>query len=670
VLWPKSLKIRPDDGAFVVVDGATTIQGAREGRVQGEGTQVFHLQEEKEEHTVQQPNTLLAILSKMAQKPEVQFDKLYPKLYNIELWLLAYQQIAPKPGNMTKGVDGKTIDGAGLRLITEMIDDLKASRYVPNPVRRVYIPKANGKQRPLGIPCFQDKLLQTVIKLILEAIYEPTFSEVSHGFRPQRSCHTALETVKKMTGVRWWIEGDIKGFFDHLEHETLLSILSKRITDKRFLHLIRQFLRAGYVEDWQYHRTYSGAPQGGNLSPLLSNIYLNELDQVMHTKMAEFKRGKVRKLTKEYTAICNQLVRAKKAARKTGDWTQFKALKKHQLSTTATDPLDPNYRRMSFVRYADDWLVGINGSKADAIEMKTWLTTYLQDELKLELSTEKTLITHATNRVRFLGYDIVRWKGTRIRRTPTIFGARTKRMTEYQLALLLPHDKSVSFVKKYGNPQTWHGTHRKLLLSLSELEILMIYNAEIRGFLGYYALADNVKLVANSILWMTTSSFLRTLANKRQSTLKKVARSLKRGPNRYVVTLKGEGKPTRNYELVSSTRQLKKGKVTYRNPDLIPNTQMYAGRTELGKRLLANRCEWCGTQNGLMEVHHVRKLGNLKGKEAWERQMMQRHRKTMILCVECHDELHAGKLNEKKRLGKTGEPATRKRVRLVRGGAQ
>ena len=165
---------------------------------------------------MQQPNTLLAILRTMAKKPEVQFDKLFQKLYNIDLWLLAYESIAPKPGNMTAGVDGKTIDGVGLKLITDLIADLKASRYIPHPVRRTYIPKAKGKLRPLGIPSFQEKLLQTVVKLILEAIYEPTFSENSHGFRPERSCHTALETIKReMNGVRWWVEGDIKGYFDH-----------------------------------------------------------------------------------------------------------------------------------------------------------------------------------------------------------------------------------------------------------------------------------------------------------------------------------------------------------------------------------------------------------------------------------------------------------------------
>jgi len=236
--------------------------------MQGEGTQVFLLQERKEEHPVQQPTTLLAILSKMAQKPGVQFDKLFQKLYNIDLWLLAYQQIAPIPGNMTAGVDGKTIDKAGFKLITDLIADLKASRYKPCPARRVYIPKATGKLRPLGIPAFRDKLLMTVLKLILEAIYEPTFSRRSHGFRPERSCHTALEQIQtEMTGTRWWVEGDIKGFFDHVNHDTLLSILRRRISDTRFLHLIGQLLKAGYVEDWRYHQTYSGVPQGGNLTP-------------------------------------------------------------------------------------------------------------------------------------------------------------------------------------------------------------------------------------------------------------------------------------------------------------------------------------------------------------------------------------------------------------------
>ncbi len=619
--------------------------------MQGEGTQVFPLQERTEEHPVQQPTILLAILSKMAQKPGVQFDKLFQKLYNVNLWLLAYQQIAPKPGNMTAGVDGKTIDKAGFKLITDLIADLKASRYKPCPARRVYIPKATGKLRPLGIPSFRDKLLETVLKLILEAIYEPTFSRRAHGFRPERSCHTALEQIKtEMTGTRWWVEGDIKGFFDHVNHETLLSILSRRISDTRFLHLIGQLLKAGYVEDWRYHQTYSGVPQGGNLSPLLANVYLNELDQAITTKMAMFNKGKARKESREYQWISRKVDAAKKQARRTGEWMAYKALRKIKLQTPSSEPQDPEYRRLFYVRYADDFLCAVIGTKAEAEELKTWLEDYLREELHLELSAEKTLITHASQRVRFLGYDITRWKRARIVRIHTKQGPITRRTGGYQLRLLMPQDKIAGFAKKYGDISNWHGKHRNDLLNLSEVEILLIYNAEVRGFLGYYALADNLTKEAHRILWLTTGSFFRTIAAKRQSTVKQVTRNLKRGPRRYGVTIKPEGKPEKMYELLASTRQLKKGAITYQHLDLLPATMKYKSRTELGKRLCANQCEWCGTREGMMEVHHVRKLGNLTGKAPWERQMMQRRRKTMVLCVQCHDELHAGRLLASKRM--------------------
>lgn len=600
---------------------------------------------------MQQPNRLLAILSNMAQKPEVQFEKLFQKLYYLELWFMAYQQIAPKPGNMTVGVDGKTIDGMSLKRIRDLIEDLKASRYKPHPVHRTYIPKANGAKRPLGIPCFQDKLLMTVIKFLLEAIYEPTFSDLSHGFRPQRSCHTALEQVQtKMVGTRWWVEGDIKGFFDHVNHETVLKILGKRITDRRFLHLIGQLLQAGYVEDWKYHQTYSGVPQGGNLSPILSNIYLNELDQAITERIAMFNRGKERNRSREYKHIKDRVYKAKRTARRTGDWNRYKTLRREMLKTPSVDHFDPGYRRLFYVRYADDFLVGVIGSKAEAAELKAWLETYLRDELQLELSAEKTLITHATGRVRFLGYDVTRWMGKRIYRFQAKSGPVTRRTGNYQLLLLMPRDKTIAFAKKYGDTVNWRGTHRNELVPLSELEILMTFNAEVRGFLGYYILANNFTHEADKVLWLTKSSFFRTVAAKRHSSLNAVTKSLKRGPGRYTVRLEEPGKPMKEYELVSSTRHFQRRTVRYQQPDQIPETVMYRSRTELGKRLLAGKCEWCETQEGTMEVHHVRKLADLQGKTLWERRMIERRRKTLILCSNCHDLLHAGKLQEKNKL--------------------
>ncbi|MBU0494685.1 MAG: group II intron reverse transcriptase/maturase [Chloroflexi bacterium] len=599
---------------------------------------------------MQDPNILLTMLSRMAQKPEVKFDKLFPKLYNVELWLMAYERIAPKPGNMTAGVDGRTIDGTGLELIERLIADLKASRYKPRPVRRTYRKKPNGKLRPLGIPCFADKLLQTVVSMILEAIYEPTFSDASHGFRPQRSCHTALSQVKRMTGVRWWVEGDIAGFFDNLCHDTLIRILSQRITDQRFLHLIEQFLRAGYVEDWQYHRTYSGTPQGGNLSPVLSNAYLNELDHSIAERIRTFNKGQKRQFRREYWRIRDRRKRAKKEAQKTGDWTTYKALTQEMLATPATEPQDPHFRRMYYCRYADDFLIGIVGSKADAAAEKEWLGEYLRTELRLELAPEKTLITHVGHRVRFLGYDIQRGDVNRRVRVKRRHGSGVQRTCTQKLVLLLPRDKCTAFAQEYGQHQGWQGASRNKLIRLSELEILLTYNAEVRGFLEYYALADNLPRVASSILWLTNTSFMKTLAAKRRSTVRKVARSMKGGPNHYVIATQRSDGMTREYALVSSTKQLRRQEVSYGAVDHKPNTWTYRGRTELGQRLRAHQCEWCGTQEGPIEVHHVRKLKDLKGKQVWERQMIARRRKTMILCQECHVELHAGKLSEAKKL--------------------
>ena len=585
----------------------------------------------------------------MAQKPEVKFDKLFQKLYNPELWLMAYEQIASRPGNMTKGVDGKTIDGTGMERITRMIASLQASRYKPQPVRRRYIPKSKGR-RAIGIPSAEDKHLQTVVKLILEAIYEPLFTETSHGYRPGRSCHTALEQVKKMDGVRWWIEGDVRGFFDNMHHGTMIRILAKRITDKRFLHLIAQFLKAGYVENWQYNETYSGVPQGGNLSPILSNIYLHELDQAMAAKMKAFHKGKRRQRPKAYERIESQKVRAKKEAQRSGDWQRYKTLTRQQLQMPASDNFDPDFRRLYYVRYADDIQIGIIGSKAEAREIKAWLKEYLATELQLTLSEEKTRITNAKKRVRFLGYDIKRWRGQKKVRYQMQGKPVTRRTTTYKLVLLMPRDKCEAFAKRYGMPQNWRGRGRLELQNLSELEILQIYNAEIRGFTNYYALATNLTQVGHNLLRMTTMSFLHTIARKRRQRIQPVAKSLRKGKNKYAVELERADGTRKVYELVSSTRQLQREKITYGPMDTQPNTWQYRGRSELGQRLRAKQCEWCGTQEGKMEVHHVRKLKDLKGKTEWEKRMIARKRKTMVLCKQCHVALHAGRLRPAKKL--------------------
>ena len=226
------------------------------------------------------PANVLNSLESKACASNYKYERLYRNLYNPEFYLLAYGNIAKSQGSMTAGVDGQTLDKMSLERINKIIDSIKDKSYQPNPARRKYIQKKNGKLRPLGIPSTDDKLVQEVVRMILEAIYEPTFENCSHGFRPHRSCHTALAQVKKtFTGVKWIVEGDIKACFDNFDHHVLVSLLRRRIADEAFIGLIWKFLKAGYMEQWEYNCTYSGTPQGSGVSPICANIYLSELDR-------------------------------------------------------------------------------------------------------------------------------------------------------------------------------------------------------------------------------------------------------------------------------------------------------------------------------------------------------------------------------------------------------
>lgn len=253
----------------------------------------------------------IEILTKLQENSKKHHDEVFTRLYRYllrpDIYFVAYQRLYSNKGAGTKGITEDTADGFSEKYVERIIEALKAETYHPKPVRRTYIKKSNGKMRPLGLPTFADKLVQEIIRMILEAVYEPTFSDYSHGFRPGRSCHTALAQAKKeFTGARWFIEGDIKGCFDNINHAVLMEIISKKIKDARFLKLIRSFLKAGYMEDWKYHETYSGCPQGGIISPVLANIYLNELDNHVMKLKKDFDVEATAPYTPEYTAIVDK----------------------------------------------------------------------------------------------------------------------------------------------------------------------------------------------------------------------------------------------------------------------------------------------------------------------------------------------------------------------------
>lgn len=584
----------------------------------------------------------------------------YKLLQKRDLWIKAYTKLAPNPGNLTEGTDNQTIDGFNLKLIDNLIEKIKKCQFRFSPVRRTHIPKRNGKKRPLGIPNFKDKLVQEVIKMILENIYEPIFSENSHGFRPNRSCHTALSQIKHTwKGLIWCIEGDIESFFDNIDHTKLISILEKKIKDRRFILLIHNALKCGYVEDWKFNKTYSGTPQGGIASPILANIYLNELDVYMENKIEQYNSGKIRRRNKEYSKLrhkiynkCN-LVKAGDKKFKSKEWKgrnnliqKIKDLKKAQLKLPSIDPMDSDYKRMKYVRYADDFVIGLASPKTEAKTIKAELKRFLKENLNLKLSEEKTRITHLENRIPFLGYQFHKWDREKIRRVkyenhkhPLI-----KRTLSGAIKLEIPQKKIAEYVRKqkYGCLETLKSTHKGKLINNSEVEILYTYNTELRGFANFYNIANNYHHL-DPLFHIAKYSFLKTLAGKNKSTVKKTAGRLKKHVQGELCLLVGNKKGEKNPKALVQLKHLPKktGAIRTGNPtiDIISNTRKYSSCTELERRLMANRCEACGRTDGIMEVHHIRKLKDIKKKrniDYLDRLMIERRRKTLILCYNCH----------------------------------
>ena len=352
-----------------------------------------------------------------AKNKEEVFTRLYRYMLRPDLYYAAYKNLYANNGAATKGVNDDTADGFGEETVKRIIQSLSDESYTPSPVRRTYLKKANGKMRPLGIPTFTDKLVQEVLRMILEAVYEPIFSDNSHGFRPNRSCHTALTKVKaQFPGMRWFVEGDIKGCFDNINHQVLVSIINTKIKDARLIKLIYKLLKAGYLEDWQYFNTYSGTPQGGIVSPIFANIYLNELDKFVEQLAADFDKPRTQRLTPEYDALQKEIKRINyRLIKAVGDekvalLARKKELKSELHRTPCTAQTD---KKIRYVRYADDFLIGVKGSKDDCVQIKRQLSEFISGVLKMELSDEKTLITHSSQTARFLGYDIrVRRNGT------------------------------------------------------------------------------------------------------------------------------------------------------------------------------------------------------------------------------------------------------------------
>lgn len=607
------------------------------------------------------PKNVLESLTSKAANEDYHYKRLYRNLYNPEFFLLAYERIQAKPGNMTAGNDENTIDGMSMKRIDSLIQKLKDFSYQPKPARRTYIPKANGKMRPLGIPAFDDKLVQEVVRMILESIYEPTFQNSSHGFRPKRSCHTALQYIKRnYTGVKWFVEGDIKGCFDNVDHHVLVRILGRRIKDEYFISLIWKFLKAGYMEDWVYHNTYSGTPQGSLISPILANIYLNELDVFMAKYAESFNCGKSRKINPAYKKPLD--VRRgkqewlKRNSAKISEEKRQKVMAEIQelnnyLSTVPySDPMDTEYKRVVYVRYADDFLIGVIGSKEDAKQVKTDVGEFIKEQLHLEMSPEKTLIIHGNDFARFLGYLVTVSREQNRTRTKNGFIRRTY---PGKVKLYVPKEKwlnrllsygalKISYDKAHGNKEMWEPVRRPGLIRLDDIEILNQYNAEVRGMYNYYRLANNAT-VLNAFVYVMKYSMYKTFAGKYRTSMRKIIRKYCRNKDFTVSYQTKSG--TKSVVFYNQGVRRNDKVIATENPDIIGRTNENRRYTRLTDRLQGHVCEFCGAETEDIEIHHIRKLKDLSGRAEWERHMIARKRKTMALCHSCHVKLHNGKLD-------------------------
>ena len=598
------------------------------------------------------PERVLNSLNEHSKDSSYKFERLYRILFNEELFYVAYQKIASNGGSTTKGSDGRSIDEMSLARIETLIASLKDESYQPHPSRRVHIPKKNGKTRPLGIPAFEDKLVQEVVRMILEAIYEGHFETTSHGFRPKRSCHTALLHIQKtFSGAKWFIEGDIKGFFDNIDHDVLVQILRERISDDRFIRLIRKFLKAGYVEDWTFHNTYSGTPQGGIVSPILANIYLDKLDKYVKEYIRHFDKGTKRRSGKESNDLTNERKRTVRKLRKVKDGAEkaalvarLKAIEQERAAFPSGDEMDGSYRRLKYIRYADDFILGVIGSKEDALRIKEDIKSFLSESLALELSEEKTLITHTGKSAKFLGYEITVTRDNHQRRDVRGCLRRTYgKRVRLNVSMATLRDKLLEYgameIKLRNGKEVWKPKCRSGLIFNDDLEILDRYNRETVGFCNYYLIANNC-VVLHNFRYIMEYSMYKTFAGKYRSTVRKINKKYRLNK---LFTVKYEQKGVIKSRTFYKTSFKRRTTAFNGSCDIEPYSIADVSRTNLTDRLKAEKCELCGA-TGKLIMHHVRNLKDLKGKESWKRLMSARKRKTIALCPSCHRLRHLGKV--------------------------
>lgn len=576
------------------------------------------------------------------------FVKLWKILISTEWLAQAWEQIRRNKGSQTSGVDKMTDEQIDLELIHKLADKLKNGSYRPKPVKRVLIPKMNGKTRPLGIPTLQDRIVQQAVRMLIEPIFEADFLKCSHGFRQGLSCLTALRDVARhYTNSSWIIEGDIKGCFDNIPHGKLLEQISYRVADEKILMICKMFLKAGYMEDWSYHRTYSGTPQGGIISPLFANIFLHQLDEFMEKEMSanilQTKKEQNARRNPEYRSLENKITRLRKRLKTRGEENgrnlirEIKDLEKQRRKVPCYKKDARHPGKMWYIRYADDFLILVaeNKQETEAIKLKVKETL---SEIGLTLSNEKTKLTHWSKSLIFLGYQI--------------HGKRRARGVGIRAILSIPQEKQKQIVKRIEKVCSY--------FHIPEIDVLAQISSMFRGWCNYYKYANQPQRIFSKVghkIWWAYAHFN---ARKHKSSIKKMLIRETKAERYGTVERKGKSRKTFSRTVGKRTIVLDIFPPKTEQIRTIGNRQNWgmdiislkpmnwaSGRSLRTKTIAKERakgiCEKC-KENPVFQVHHKRPM---RGKGFLARVQSDRDQKetAIALCKECHLHTHQGSFN-------------------------
>lgn len=568
--------------------------------------------------------------------PDMLIDRdLYKLVCDVNLLRVAYDRLKSKPGQMTPGVNPETLDGMSSEVLLDIARKLRSEKFDFHPGRRVQIPKKSGGTRPLTVAPSRDKLVQEAMRMVLEAVYEPLFSGHSHGFRPLKSCHTALKEVKEQFQPSVWvIEGDISKCFDSIDHHKLMELIEDKISDRKFTRLIWKSLRAGYFEFHKYHNNIAGTPQGSSISPILANIFMTQLDNFVEELEANFNRGSKSRASTFANVMHSRIYRAKKK----GDMVLVRKLSIESRKQPWANFADPSFKKISYVRYADDWVLGIKGSYEEAKEFLSKIDEKLAS-MGLSLSKAKTKVTNLnTSSITFLGTRIFRAREVSFsRKSDTSILARNSR----KLRLVAPLKRILSKLHDTDFMKEEKSSPKFVWLSLEHRQIIHLYNSVLRGYLNYYKFTHNYGRLVSSLTWILKSSCAKLLAAK--------------------YSLGSESKVLDKYGPQLSVPKGVKGKngeksVSFINPSYKLTLKFLTNNSPIIKSLYGSKsiasldgleCSVCGLDYRV-EMHHVRHLKDLNPELSLvDKLMASRRRKQIALCRECHMKTHRDKRRNK-----------------------